>query len=667
MYFLHVYAESSEVPADTPAVGLYRADTEPPTLMASSDTGVSLADIEGVPVADLLSQRPPEISRKAWLRKAGMALYQRLASPDIDSALRALDSGSVTLIPRSPSLASVPWEILRRVGSPHPLFCDSNVPWLCGSADTRVYTTPVGDEWPLRMLVVVGSKPDDERVQALDESYALEELARGYSGYGSARAGATSGASSAGATGPESLAEAPVRTRGDVLLNFLFQPTLDHLAHTLQTFKPHIFHFIGHGRIKDGEPELRVYSEGDRSYHPWGYDQITTAFDLKAVPRLVYLDACHSGFDDPDAWSLTEGFREIGVGAVLSMQREILGSTAVECARAFYTDLFGGRTVASAAASARRSLIAGSQDAEWYVPRLWVRGDPAKSVTLPRSPSVTGRDDLLRCPRLGERLCFVGRWPQRYLAWKGVPAARESGLLVVHGAPESGRTSFVQLLMEMRALTGSAIHYVDFRGIGGDYLTILDRILALRTTDGQCSYIRAPLSEGGFRKFVELRPSGAQRTDNALVGNMRKRLMTAFWNGLSASTAERPLLLVLDHLEPSHFHNDVVCKHIAYELLHDYRPASTRATVETIMVLDEQQTDVVRKHPYHVDPPFIEVREFSAKERDYYMPLYFNWRKLPDPQAAERMRKFIVDFQIPCPAGFERAEGLLALVRRNEA
>ena len=47
-----------------------------------------------------------------------------------------------------------------------------------------------------------------------------------------------------------------------------------------------------------------------------------------------------AGFDEPEAWSLTQAFRDIGVSAVVSMQREILGSTAVECARGFYENLF---------------------------------------------------------------------------------------------------------------------------------------------------------------------------------------------------------------------------------------------------------------------------------------------------------------------------------------
>lgn len=642
MYFLHAYAESSEVPGSEHAIALYQLDADgEKTLLASHDVGVSLADIDDIPVTGLLA---PDLAEKKnlklWLRTAGTTLYERLAPAPIDDALRALTCGTVTLDLRSPELLTIPWELMRRPGSPRPLFSDPALPWLCGSSDTRISTVPVASEWPLRMLVVVGCKSDDTRVQALDEAYALEELAR---------------------------EPAANRTRGDIMLKFLFQPTLDDLALALQSFKPHVFHFIGHGRVKDGEPELRVFSERDLSNHSWGYDQITTAFDLDAVPRLVYLDACHSGSDHPDAWSLTRAFRDIGASAVVSMQREILGSTAVECARGFYDNLFAGQPVAHALADVRRSLLSGAHATEWYVPRLWVRGAPETSVPLASSPSDSARENLLRCPTLHERLCFVGRWPQRHAAWRAREAAGRAGLLVVHGDSDSGRTSFVQLLMETRALAGYTIHYVDFRGIGGDYLTILDRILAVRTKDGHCSYIRAPLREDGFKQFAELRPGSDKRADNALVGNLRKRLMTAFWHGLNASARETPLLLVLDHLESSHFHNDVVCRHMVYEFLHAYRPVNTRDSVRAMVVLDNQQAQLVHKQPFHDDPPFIELREFSAKERDHYMPLYFNWRRLPDPQAAERMRKFIVDFKIPCPAGFERAESLLALVRRNEA
>lgn len=669
MYFLHLYAESTEVPDGDHAIALYRSDGADRTLLASHDVGVSLADIEGVPITQLLKPPDPDINHKAFIRKAGMALYQRLAPPAIDKALRAIERGAVTLVPHSPELSRIPWELTRRLGSPRPLFADLNAPWLCGTEDTQVSTTAVRSEWPLRMLVVVGSKPGDERVQALQESYALEELARGQTDTGAGRPTSLSGLTGGHAAAVEARPDTrpPARTRSDILLSFLFQPTLDQLARSLQSFKPHVFHFIGHGRIQDGEPELRVYSEQDRSNHSWGYDQITTAFDLQAVPGLVYLDACHSGAEALDSWSLTQAFRDIGVGAIISIQREILGSTAVECARRFYTNLFAGQSAAQAMAEVRGSLIAKAYHDEWYLPRLWIRGAPEASIQLLSSPSASARDDLFRCPSLSERLCFVGRWPQRYEAWRESAAATESGLMVIHGEPDSGRTAFVQLLMETRALAGYTIHYVDFRGIGGDYLTILDRILAMRTTDGHCSFIRAPLVEAGFQRFTELRPTDDQRRDNALVGNLRKRLMTAFWHGLSASAADAPLLLVLDHMESSQIHDDVVCKQIAYEFLHAYRPVGTRSSIQAIVILDNQQAQMVGKQPFHDDPPFIELREFSPKERDHYMPLYFDWRRLPDPQAAERMRDFIVEFKIPCPAGFERAESLLAMVRRNRA
>lgn len=651
MYVLRVYGESERAPNGESALVLSRVDAHGMTAVAQHDPGISLADIAGIPLQDILRRTPEGKNRSAWLREAGIALYERLAPEPIDRALRDVGEQPVALDLRSDVLRAVPWEVLRRPGFPRALFSLPRSPWLCGTGRAGTGSQQVTHEWPLRMLIVVGSAGDDTRVQARQETHTLERLARGRLSPPTA-----------------DISEEPrtvIHTRSDILLNTLFQPNLDQLGHEIRRFKPHIFHFIGHGRVRDGEPELHVFSHTDGVNHPWGYDQICTAFDLDAVPRLVYLDACHSGFDDPDAWSLTQAFRDIGVGAVVSMQQAILGSTAVEVARAFYMRLLSGASVAYAMADARREIVAKDRNAAWYVPRLWVRGEPTDVVRVGGSPSTSARQQLFSCPRLSQRMCFVGRWPQRYDAWRGAPAAESAGLAIVRGARESGRTSFAQLIMESHTLMGHAVHYVDFRGIGGDYLAILERILAVRALDGHCSYIRAALDMGGFEKFIEAVPTGETREQKVLIGNMRGRIMTAFWDGLQASATDTPLFLVLDHLERERLHEEVIAKHIAYELFHKHRPPDTATSVHVLMVLDDEQNVAVARQPFKNKPPVIDIAEFSAEERDYYMPLYFEWRELADPDAEERMRKFIEDFHIPCPAGFERAEKLLALVRRN--
>lgn len=655
-YLLRVYADVADLPAGEPGVALYRVEGATRTLMASDARGVSLAPMDGVELARILTHEPADVSRKAWLRRAGLALYERLAPEPVARVLADLEPAPVMLELGSRALASVPWELCRRPGVAHPLFADTERAWFLGAdqpepQDERM----VAADWPLRVLVVLGSEPDDKRVQAVDEVYALEQLALGGRD------------EPADASGPGAPAGGSTATRCDMMLYTLFQPDLDELERTLHSYRPHVFHFIGHGRLREGEPELRVFSRAEKVYHAWGYDQIGTAFPPRAAPRLVYLDACHAAVDQPDAWSLTQAFRDIGAGAILAMQREITGSSAVDMARELYAQLLAGRSLEGALAGVRRSFIAMSRD-EWYVPRLWVRGDPERLRPSP-NPSPDIAADLARCPRLETSAYFVDRWPQRYQVWRALEQQPNAGALLLFGDSQAGKTSFAHWLMESAALEGRAVRYVNLGDARGDYLSVLDALAeSMETPPGAA--LEAPVADAfaDYRAFVHTQ--GLHESPER-AGHYRERVMRLFWDGVRAHASERAWFVVLDHLQPGPFSDQVVAREIAFELLHLFRPPDTLGSVRVVLVVNHEQAQAIRAQRFERGLPSVELNAFSELERDHYMPLYFDWRArdLPalatDASVRKQVQDLIVSGNVACPQAFAVLEPFLLLIARG--
>lgn len=123
-------------------------------------------------------------------------------------------------------------------------------------------------------------------------------------------------------------------------------------------FRPHIFHFIGHGSFES--TRLKSYllmEEGGQSIAVDAdtvVQSLTPAEDL----RLVVLNACETGATTPDdahsgvAWKLIKH----GVPAVVSMRTAIANSAAITFSKSFYGSIRRGFSVAAAVAGARRCM-----------------------------------------------------------------------------------------------------------------------------------------------------------------------------------------------------------------------------------------------------------------------------------------------------------------------
>ena len=186
------------------------------------------------------------------------------------------------------------------------------------------------DTGPLRVLIVIGAKDEDADVLPLSEVRHVETEIRKRN-----------------------------RFQADNLLahrmidiKVVPRPTIEKLQGEYKDFKPHIFHFIGHGELigNDGCLVINVFDEKAQKYAPpvkWTAAQIFANFQTwRWLPRLVFINACRSDAQNSttedirmQAWSIGDVFRRLSVPAVLSMQADIKGDLAGTFAGIVYKGL----------------------------------------------------------------------------------------------------------------------------------------------------------------------------------------------------------------------------------------------------------------------------------------------------------------------------------------
>ena len=149
---------------------------------------------------------------------------------------------------------------------------------------------------------------------------------------------------------------------GEFDLELLEAPNRNKIDKLLEK-KPHIFHFIGHGRLEDEKRQetgqLALVNEFGES--DWvSADYFSELFN-RHRPGLVVLQACESG-----ALSMSKAFVgiasrviQMNVPAVAAMQFDVFNTTAQRFALEFYRRLAGGEPVDKAAQEARRHIALG--------------------------------------------------------------------------------------------------------------------------------------------------------------------------------------------------------------------------------------------------------------------------------------------------------------------
>lgn len=360
-------------------------------------------------------------------------------------------------------------------------------------------------------------------------------------------------------------------SNGRIEAEFLTSPEPEELQDTCERFRPHIFHFIGHGETVPGgtESALRLRT--------WYLTETFIRSLLKPVPRVAILNACRSGQVGvpgrvEDVRALTDAFLERGAAAVVGMQDDIRGSAAALFGGRFYRSLAKGESIEVAVTEARKALYTATGYAkgerDWLLPSLTLRVPPQR--VLVTTPEVTADLSSYIEQRFEALIgAFVNRTSERHRLVNRIdpdPDARPENLLLVIGDSDMGKTGLLHWLRRRCALRGRRVKYVDFKG--GGNLDFLQALYAIRDRPEDMPNPNESVSSA-FNRFNHdltffeqgkvpeetperppaIHPAPCPYKLGAGPVNLIDRVFQSFRDCLGEATADEPLVLILDHLK----------------------------------------------------------------------------------------------------------------------
>jgi len=266
-------------------------------------------------------------------------------------------------------LASLPWEFLYDPQS-KCFFATNNDLILtrfvaeCGGARKALSS----NELPLRMLIVVSTKGGGS-VASEDVVKAIQEFAE---------------------------ANRDRITLDGPLLNQSYEELQRWLK--VETTRPHIVHFIGHGRYnkakRQGEVALaKAAGSGEAQW--WDQDQFRRLFtDVSCFPRLLFLQLCQGAVvEEAELIASFAGLAPTLISqdtqAVVAMQFPITNKHARMISTKFYDELNNGSSVGEAVQAARR-VVSISDPVAGGTPVLYMYGYDGAIVSPPKAPQTTG-------------------------------------------------------------------------------------------------------------------------------------------------------------------------------------------------------------------------------------------------------------------------------------
>jgi hypothetical protein len=526
----------------------------------------------------------------------GTYLHDLLTGGKLGAALEARAGEGVRLLldVRSERLAAVPWELMCR--GPKRLAVDVMAPFArVGKAFPGAAGELRAVRWPLRVLVVVGSKADDPEVDA------EQEIAR--------------------------LSDAFRRMCGLVDVEFLRRPSREQVRVMYQRLRPHIFHFIGHGSVEGRRGRLELYDADRKVKVPWTTAEIDP--DLAGwQPRLAILNACRttSVEEQEGAWRVAEAFAGLGVPAVIAMQADIRGDAAARFTGGLYRALAAGRPLDVAVAEGRLDItdVADFDHRDFALPSLTVNAPPESVLTMRFGVADEHRHHVERA-HAGLR-AFVDRTEERRRLWRGLdpepddpePRPEPPDAITIVGASSVGKSELARWCVGAFELHGGNAAYVDLartrRLAFLDTLELIGERLSASMVHGDRNRPAFDAWSRHARSLVGANGGGRPPAEDAI-----KNVFATFGDALRQAADGRPVLIVLDHVSGVEEHHwEFVCRWLLEPIaLHLLAP------VRLIVVLSEDQRsgwlsdEVERMMPTPVELTRFKPAEFPVIAGQY--------------------------------------------------
>ncbi|WP_127504637.1 CHAT domain-containing protein [Actinoplanes solisilvae] len=542
--------------ASTLVIRILESDAESFRLELDDGAGTRLA--EGVlprvlpPFGAGQDEDPDLLIRQAVLEQYGAGagkietigayLFQLLAAGGIGNAwhqARAAAPGARTVLDvRARAMARLPWELLSDDGLPAVLPPGGGL--VRGEFPFRpaAEPAPANGTGPLRVLIVVGSAEPD--LSAESEVAAIQRA----------------------------LSRQPWRVHTEVLV----EPSRDDFYGRAGELRPHVLHFLGHGRYAAGTETPVLAMKDAITGKAWSVSATDIRMGLLGfVPRLLVLNACRGAEIDLQngVWGVVQAGMAAHMPAIVAMQGLVDSAVAVRFSDALYGALIAGEPVDVAVAKARLDIIQaiGAEQRDWALPVLYLSTDPAEVLPVTCGLTADERDTLRRVEEFEEMRKLVDRDEQRRSMWwaMDLPGGRPAGLFGVTGPEKAGRTRLAYSALLTSASRGHHARYVDLRGVRR--MSWLEVLYAVR--DGQTggSSLRSPLPAAAFAEFnreierlaagqepraddpvpaVPPRPGFVATGEHAL--SYAQRIFTRFTEALTKAAEDRPLTVAIDHL-----------------------------------------------------------------------------------------------------------------------
>jgi hypothetical protein len=437
-------------------------------------------------------------------------------------------------------LARVPWELASSAAPLRRPVLNNALSRM--TAATAPPPASPSAAWPFRLLLLVGCAAGDEAALGVDEE--VRTIDRKFLPFGRS-----------------------------VDVQVLRRPTKPAFRTVVDSFAPHVLHFVGHGEREPGGTAIGLKVEADS---PWLWTPDDVQLDLPNwgwTPGFVFLNACRSAVENGGTWGFQRSFIEAGSAAVVAMLADVRGDRAGLLAAELYGHCARGETIQSALREARIRLRdePGVHVVDYSVPSLLATGPEIRLFTPLNPPADL---EYERCREFEDARYFANcRAERRFLTHLLAPprldARGQPNVLVLRGARKVGKTHLLKWCMETWALLGARVRYVELGdGTVKNFLAILRQI-----RDGdpgatlETRFLHGGLPEAAFHRFNwelnnlletgqagEWPGAGPPVADRMLPVSARgearlePQVCASFLEALKLAAARQPLVLVFDRL-----------------------------------------------------------------------------------------------------------------------
>lgn len=319
----------------------------------------------------------------------------------------------------------------------------------------------------------------------------------------------------------------------------------------------HVFHFIGHGTVEDGEGQLALTDDSGQPRRIPG-KQLGALLGDHAPLRLAVLNCCRSAHsDETDLLASTAAQVAFsGIPAVVAMQQAVSDASSVAFSGQFYGAIAGGLPVDAAVAEGRKAmwLATGDDHADWALPVLHMRSPDGRLFAIHRGEPARAQNADAASDGRPTTEPGTARWRDRFVLRGGVVVAVATALalftsfafgipLDLRGSPagQAGRLppGEYACTIDTSPVANCLVEYVDgrtylrFDGNGNGQGGVVHQIRGPLEATGRC--LRAAMS----RLFA----TDDARPTSSSAGTLEICPRGAQWEGAWLDTKQMRIVL----------------------------------------------------------------------------------------------------------------------------